>query len=142
MNSKHIFRLYFMSNEFAMTIKKKQAIAAPFRRQFYEPYDHIVYNPISNQVLQAPANNTPENPVPIYIENGQNVEAFYKLSDIKIQIETELKKKEEEIREKFLEDLKKELIKNSASLDQDSSNENSSPSNQNDLDQEVSKYIF
>lgn len=97
-------------------IQKTPSIAAPFRRQLFEPYDQIIYNPIGHITLHPhKKTNTNKEPAPIIDEQGNK---FYRLSDIKKKIREEIEKREEEIRQRFVKDYKDELAINIQRRDQ------------------------
>lgn len=110
-------------------IEKTPSIAAPFRRQLFEPYDQIIYNPIGHITLHPQRKtNIPHGPTPITDERGDQ---YYRLSDIKEMIRKEIIKKEEEIRQEFVKNLNKEIVNTIQRREQSESNNPSNPKSGN-----------
>lgn len=105
--------------ENCFSLHKTPSIAAPFRRQLFEPYDQIIYNPVTHANLRPQNISSHQEPTPIIDEQGNEL---YRLSDVRKMIEEDIMKKEEEIQKEFSKSFKDDLVNIIKTHNQNSSN--------------------
>jgi hypothetical protein len=97
-----------MSGGFDPNVQKSAVFSAPFRRQFFEPTESPFSRPFTPKFLiPPPISTSPPEPTV-----GPNGEKYFRLSDVKRQLEADLQATEEEVHQQFVDQLAFYLTEN------------------------------
>ena len=90
-------------DEFDPNVQKTPIIPAPFRREMFEPIELPLNKPIvASYLIPKPETEYTEPIEPVIGSDGQE---YFRISDVKRELEHEVKKLEEEVHEEFMKKL-------------------------------------